>query len=163
MDFNTFKQLIGGAFPQFPVNARDNGFNESYSAIIGFFVGDTCEDVGDYNAEISYDKHSGKFAIYVEAVGHDLTQEQVIAAMRTLLSGTTPEGGDQPVTLEDPDRPLRLGDRVTHVDRESPHWFRQGVVVGFVGICPRVYVDSPMNGSARVCRPERLSRVVDES
>jgi hypothetical protein len=114
MVFAEFKRVIGDAFSAFPVNARDN-FDGSYSATVGFFVGGDCEDVGDCNAEISYDTDDRKFAIYLEVVGHDLTQEQAIAAMRTLLSGTTPEGGDQPVTFEDPNRPSRLGDRVTHV------------------------------------------------
>jgi hypothetical protein len=154
MDFAKFKQLIKESFPEFSVEFRNSGFEDRYVADIGFVAGDQ-----PCIAELSYDTFHNEFSVYLEVEGHCLTQDQAISAMRSLLNGTTPEGGSKPVTFEDPNRPLRLGDRVTCVDRKHSHYFWRGTVVDFSCGDPRVLVNNPSYDDIRCYSADELTRV----
>jgi hypothetical protein len=161
MDFAKFKQLVDGAFPGFSAKTRYNEFNESYSAGINFSAKNDCGKNVHYAAELFYHKLDQKFSVYLEAADHELTQEQAVAMMRFWLNNTTPGGCSKPVTFEDPNRPLRLGDRVTCVDKKHPHYFRRGTVVDFSCGDPRVLVDNPSYDDIQSYSADELKRVDD--
>jgi hypothetical protein len=158
-NFDEFNQLVDEAFPGFSAKTRYTKFNEGYSTSINFSVENDCGDTVHCTAELFYHKPEQKFSVYLEAADHELTQERAIAMMRSWLNNTTPEGGSEPVTFEDPNRPLRLGDRVTCVDRKHSHYFWRGTVVDFSCGDPRVLVDNPSYDDIRCYSADELTRV----